>query len=80
MGRGIGMELGACSTVQAGEKPARSVGDGLQEHVVDEQGVPRVRRDEPDAQAVLRVRAGEQARTNNSCPARCASTDVLSRA
>src|SRR5882762_7758133 len=56
---GSAWSSGACSTVQAGEK-AEVRGGRSQEHVVDEQGVPRVRRDEPDAQAVLRVRAGEQ--------------------
>src|SRR2546427_10050069 len=54
------MELGRVQHGPGGREAGEVRGGRAQEHVVDKQGVPRVRRDEPDAQAVLRVGAGEQ--------------------
>jgi len=74
------MELGRVQHGPGGREAGEVRGGWSQEHVVDEQGVPRVRRDEPDAQAVLRVRAGEQVPQEQLLPGEVRETDVLSRA
>ena len=58
--RRIGVQLGSVQHGPRGRKSDEIGGAGAEEHVVHEQGVPRARRDEADAEAVIRVRAGEQ--------------------
>src|SRR5207249_11124790 len=56
----IGVAFGGVEHGPGGGEGGEVGGGGAQEHVVDEQGVPRVRRDEPDAEPVLHVYAGEE--------------------
>ena len=57
---GSAWKSGACSTVKPGPEVRQLGRHGADEHVPDEQRVPRVRRDEPDRQPVGRIGAAEE--------------------
>ena len=57
---GIGLEVGRVQHGEAGPELGQLGRHGADEHVPHEQGVPRVRRDEPHRHPVRRVGAAEQ--------------------